>query len=88
MLDGSCSASALVKSGVPQGTVMGPIMFLIYINDIVDYISSPIRLFADDCLLHRIIQSETNTADLQSDLNTLAHWSQIWQMEFNISKCA
>ena len=87
VLDGSCSASAPVKSGVPQGTVMGPIMFLIYINDIVDNISSPIRLFADDCLLYRVIQSETDTADLQSDLDTLAHWSHIWQMEFNISKC-
>ena len=88
MLDGSCSAFAPVtESGVPQGTVMGPIMFLIYINDIVDNISSPIRLFADDCLLYRVIQSETDTADFQSDLDTLAHWSHIWQMEFNISKC-
>ena len=55
VLDGSCSASAPVNSGVPQGTVMGPIMFLIYINDIVDNISSPIRLFADNCLLYRVI---------------------------------
>ena len=51
---------------------MGPIMFLIY-NDIVDNIPSPICLFADDCLLYRVIQSETDTADLQSDLDTLAH---------------
>ena len=57
------------------------------INDIVDNISSPIRLFADDWLLYRAIQSQTDTADLQSDLDTLAHWSHIWQMEFNISKC-
>ena len=63
---------------------MGPIMF---INDIVDNISSPIRLFADDCLLYRVIQFETDTVDLQSDLDTLAHWSHMWQMELNISKC-
>ena len=59
-------------------------MFLICNNDVVDNVSSPIRLFTDDCLLYRVIQSETDTADLQSDLNTLAHWSHVWQMEFNI----
>ena len=61
-------------------------MFLIYSNSIVDNISLPIRLFADNCLLYRAFQSETDTADLQSDFNTLANWSHVRQMELNIDK--
>ena len=72
VLDGISSAPALVKSGVPQGTVLGPILFLIYINDIVENVTSSTRLFADDCLLYRVIRSEANTVNLQLDLNTLA----------------
>jgi len=56
-VDGLTSQEAPVLSGVPQGTILGPLLFLVFINDIVTEISSPIRHFADDCLLHRVVRS-------------------------------
>ena len=55
VVDGEASATVHVDSGVPQGTILGPIMFLLFINDIGDTIDSSIKLFADDCLLFRTI---------------------------------
>ena len=79
----------IVLSGVPQGTVLGPLMFLIYINDIAANLdnSTRIRLFADDCLLYRVIKSPHDHEVLQKDLTSLYEWSCKWQMSFNISKC-
>ena len=76
-----------VKSAVPQGTVLGLLMFLIYINDIGDNISSSLRLFADDCILYRTITSSEDSIQLQRDLDSIFEWSQLWQMNFNIKKC-
>ena len=76
-----------VTSGVPQGSVLGPALFLIYINDITENINSQIRLFADDCLIYRPINSIEDHLILQNDLHTLVDWSNKWQMEFNIPKC-
>ena len=59
LLDGELSNYVPVSSGVPQGTVLGPLMFLIYINNITENISSQLRLFADDCLLYRAIKTES-----------------------------
>ena len=75
-----------VDSGVPQGTVLGPLMFLIYINDIGSNISSTIRLFADNSLLYREVKSESDCHTLQSDLDRLVEWSKRWQMNFNSIK--
>ena len=58
VVDGYESKYARVISGVPQGTVLGPVMFLLYINNINNNISSSLRLFADDCIIYRIIKSE------------------------------
>lgn len=58
-------------SGVPQGTVLGPLLFLLYVNDIPNDLSSPVRLFADDALLYATISSEEDTNDLQGDLRWL-----------------
>ena len=58
VVDGSSSESARVRSGVPQGTVLGPLPFLTYINDLPPTVSSQVRLFADDCLLYRPINAE------------------------------
>ena len=87
VLDNSLSNYVQVESGVPQGTVLGPIMFLLYINDINVKISSSLRLFADDCVLYRIIESNHDHNYLQSDLNVISAWSQSWQMQFNVKKC-
>ena len=74
----------IVQSGVPQGTVLGPLMFLLYINDIADGLSSPLRLFADDCLLYRTINSEEDAIQLQNDLDQLSTWANKWQLRFNV----
>ena len=87
LLEGESSGSVLVSSGVPQGTVLGPLMFLLYINDIIKNIVSPLRLFADDCLLYRVIDSQEDTFILQQDLDKLSQWVQTWQLRFNIAKC-
>ena len=87
VLNGSKSAWSSVDSGVPQGTVLGPLLFLVYVNDIVSDIKSEIRLFADDCILYREIKSTVDSQILQDDINSLFSWSKLWQMEFNVSKC-
>ena len=75
-----------VLSGVPQGTVFGPLLFLIYINDIVIGIDSEIRLFANDCVVYRQIRNSRDSVSLQSDINKLHEWSNKWQMSFSVSK--
>ena len=87
VVDGCESEYVSVLSGVPQGTVLGPVMFLPYINDINNNVSSSLRLFADDCIIYRTIKSEQDHLQLQQDLHTVNEWSQRWQMCFNISKC-
>ena len=76
-----------ILSGVPQGSVLGPLLFLVYINDITNYASSSCRLFADDCILYRKINSPSNIDILQNDLKELENWEKIWKMKFNIEKC-
>ena len=88
VLDGATSDSAPVLSGVPQGTVLGPILFLIYINDLPDgVVNSTVRLFADDCIIYRPIKSKKDTELLQSDLDSVGSWEKIWLMQFNADKC-
>ena len=87
MINGSLSSWEPMTSGVPQETVLGPLLFLLYINDITKDISSEIRLFADDCILYRQIVSNTDSVKLQDDINKLYSWSLIWQMSFNTKKC-
>ena len=80
-------ASSPVTSGVPQGSVHGPTLFLLYINDIVDVRKSELRLFADDTVLYRAIKSDHDHQILQEDLQNLTKWASDWQMDFNASKC-
>ena len=76
-----------VWSGVPQGSVLGPVLFLIYINDLLDGIQSGGKLFADDSKLFRRIQGAQDREILQQDLLRLQAWSQNWLLQFNESKC-
>jgi hypothetical protein len=89
VLDGTKSETADVLSGVPQGTVLGPLLFLAYINDLPDMItSSSTKLFADDSMLFKVIQNDNDRASLQADLSALEDWETQWQMSFNASKCS
>ena len=87
VLDGQASDPVVVLSGVPQGSVLGPVLFLIFINDLPDNIRSSVRLFADDCVLYSNINSLSDCQILQEDLNSLAQWETDWQMKFNVAKC-
>ena len=86
VLEGKRSFTAAVTSGVPQGTVLGPILFLCYINDLPDQVSSTARLFADDCLLYRNINATADADTLQDDIDRLQKWEADWLMEFNPDK--
>jgi len=66
---------------------LGPLMFLLYINDINLNITSQLRLFADDCILYRIINSQHDHLELQNDLSLIVKWTQTWQMGLNTFKC-
>ena len=87
VLEGSASESTSVDSGVPQGTVLGPLLFLCHINDLPDSVTSKVRLFADDCLLYREINSIKDHISLKEDLKQLEVWAHTWGMRFNASKC-
>ena len=76
-----------VTSGVPQGSVLGPLLFLIFINDLDNGINSNMLKFADDTKLYRGINSIEDSVMLQEDLDRLIEWSNLWQMSFNVSKC-
>ena len=87
VLNGTFSNPADVISGVPQGTVLGPLLFLLYINDMPAFLKSCLRLFADDAYLYRCIKSLLDMYYLQDDLNQLQTWERNWDMEFHPQKC-
>ena len=87
VLDGQASDPVPVLSGVPQGSVLRPVLFLIFINDLPENIRSSVRLFADDCVLYRNIESPMDCQILEDDLNSLAQWETDWQMKFYVAKC-
>ena len=87
VVEGKSSSSAPVTSGVPQGTVLGLLLFLAYINDLPSKVNAKARLFADDCLLYRNIKTDEDAESLQDDLNKLQDWEADWQMHFNPDKC-
>lgn len=87
IIDGERSNSVDVTSGLPQGTVLGPLMFLLFINDTQDELECILRLFADDALLYHKITFHDDILALQRDLDKLGPWADRWQMLFNPSKC-
>ena len=72
---------------MPQGTVLGPLLFSLYINDIIVGTDSEIRLFADDCVCYRQIDSTEDTSKLQKDIDQLGKWARKWGMRFHPVKC-
>lgn len=90
LVDGTKSDWVAVDSGVPQGTVLGPLLFLTFINDLPSVLSrgTTVRLFADDCIVYREIAHESDQLILQNDLDSLHMWSVKWGMRFNAKKCS
>ena len=78
---------APVTSGVPQGSVLGPLLFVIYINDLPKRLKNIIKMYADDTKILASIQSEADRARLQKDLDELMEWIKEWQLQLNDGKC-
>ena len=76
-----------VESGIPQGCVLRPMLFVIYINDLPDIFSSNAFLFADDTKIYRVITREDDHKELQKDLDILSDWSETWLLKFHSDKC-
>ena len=78
-----------VTSGVPQGSVLGPILFLLYINDLPDKMNCHVRMYADDVVLYTDVTSNSESnLTLQDNLNELSRWCKDWKMLVNVNKCA
>ena len=87
VLEGDCSEEVPVTSGVPQGSVLGPVLFLIYINDLPDKVKLQVRLFADDTAAYLAITKLADSEQLQANLDILQEREIRWDMQFNPSKC-
>ena len=83
-MNGSYSEYASIESGVPQGSVLGPLLFLVYINDLEKYIKSNVIFFADDTMLYSIVKDpKLSASDLNHDLEKINQWANQWKMAFN-----
>lgn len=87
-VNGKHSETSPVLSGVPQGSVLGPALFLLYYNDINAEVESTMRLFADDSVLYRTVKTPRDLEILQCDLEKVFQWAVRWDMKFNVSKCS
>ena len=87
VVNGHHSGWAPVTSGVPQGSVLGPLLFLVFINDIPGVIGGLVKMFADDTKLYRSVSLPADADSLQADIDAVVAWSDKWQMPFNEGKC-
>ena len=76
-----------VTSGIPHGSVLGPVLFLLYINDLRDNVASNVYMFADDTKIYRPMTSHEDTTILQDDLDCLQSWSAKWLLNFDLHRC-
>ena len=87
VIGGAPSSWSDVTNGIPQGSVLGPTLFLIYINDLPDVVKSMVKLFAHDTKLYSVVNNQQEAEELQTDLDNIGMWSEKWQLNFNIGKC-
>ena len=87
VIDGEEWEPIPVTSGVPQGSVLGLILFLVYINDLLDEVRSQVRLFADDTALYLTMESEDDSSALQTDLDILSAWETRWDIHHIYINC-
>ena len=88
VVNGTRSQEGKVTSGIPQGSVLGPILFVIYINDLPNCTTNQVKMFADDTKIFSRSDVPGNEASLQKDLDELVKWSEKWQLKFHPEKCA
>ena len=81
---GHSSKPVTVLSGVPQGSVLGPLLFILYVNELPELVSSKIRMFAEDT---KVYNKSASYRSLQIDLENLEKWSKQWLLKFNTDKC-
>ena len=86
-VEGECSDSAPVNSGVPQGSVLGPTLFIYFINDMPDIVNCMVKIFADDTKAYAAVDSPDQTNKLQKSIDSLVSWTKDWQIDFNVEKC-
>ena len=86
VISGRFSIWSLRTSGVPQGTILGPTLFLVYVNKIPNVVTSSIKMFPEDTRIYREINNAEDTPALQSDLDCLENWTRKWQIKFNPQK--
>ncbi|CAM5165119.1 unnamed protein product [Natator depressus] len=86
-INGKFSEWRGVTSGVPQGSVLGPILFNLFINDLEKGVNREVAKFADDTNLLKIVKTKADCEELQKDLTKLSDWATKWQMKFNVDKC-
>ena len=88
VVNGVFSGWSVVTSGIPQGSVLGPVLFTLYVNDLPDAVTSTVQLFADDMKIYRGVGGGTDHNILQADLDRFVAWSERWLLPFNAAKCS
>ncbi|KAK2169129.1 hypothetical protein LSH36_12g17010 [Paralvinella palmiformis] len=86
-IEGCQSTVVMVLSGIPQGSVIGPLLFIIFVNEMPELVHTSILIFADDTKVFTEIRNEEDATKLQENLTALQEWSQMWQLRFNPDKC-
>ena len=87
IVNGKLSASCPVSSGIPQGSVLGPVLFLCFINDLPEEVTSEVKLFADDTKVYHVVDNQNDAESLQKDIHAVSAWAEKWKLQFNVSKC-
>ena len=86
-VNGELSSWETVTSGVPQGSVLGPLLFVIFINDLTEAVNCGVKLYADDTKIYAVVNSDGDSAQFQQQINALFEWSMTWQLQFHPDKC-
>ena len=87
VLNGQCSSWVDIQAGVPQGSILGTLLFLIYVNDLPDGLKNQCKLFGDDTSLFSVVHDiSTSASDINCDLTLISNWAFQWKMSFNPDK--
>ena len=85
VINGHSSDWSHVSSGVPQGSILGPLLFILYVNDISSVVQSNVKMFADDVTLYTTVLTTADCIQLQNDLDSVSRWCNRWQMKLSVS---